>query len=68
MSPIEASLSQQQKENLEQARRILGFRSRADLVRWFADNAVEIAQGQLTGIGFIDQGAKSLSKARKVSP
>jgi hypothetical protein len=57
---IEESLTGQQKENLEMARRILRLRSRADVFRWFADNAVRIAgnepESPLTGIGYIEQG------------
>lgn len=44
MPAIEALLTDEQKHNLEQARRILGLRSRAEVFRFFADNAVEIAK------------------------
>ena len=44
MPGIEALLTDDQKQNLEQARRLLGLRSRAELFRFFADNAVEIAK------------------------
>ncbi len=41
--PIEATLTDDQKANLEQARRMLGLRSRAEVLRAFADHAVELA-------------------------
>jgi len=44
MPAIEALLTDQQKQNLEEARRLLGLRSRAQVFRFFADNAVEIAK------------------------
>lgn len=53
MATIEQCLSEEQKASLEDARRILGLRSRAAVFRWFADNAAEIARGQLTGPGII---------------
>jgi len=68
MASIEARLSDQQKRNLEEARRLLGLRSRSELLFWFADNAVEIAQGQLTGIGFIEQQTQELLGARRRKP
>ncbi|MBA7492644.1 hypothetical protein ES702_03194 [subsurface metagenome] len=43
MPAIEALLTEQQKKNLEQARRMLGLRSRAALFRAVADHAVEVA-------------------------
>ncbi len=43
MPAIEALLTEQQKSNLEDARRMLGLRSRADLFRAFADHALELA-------------------------
>ena len=36
-------LTDDQKANLEQARRMLGLRSRAEVLRAFADHAVELA-------------------------
>jgi len=44
MPGIEALLTEEQKQNLEEARRLLGLRSRAELFRFFADNAIEIAK------------------------
>lgn len=40
---IEASLTDDQKANLEKARVILGLRSRAAVLKAFADYAIEIA-------------------------
>lgn len=62
MPAIEALLTAKQKQNLEEARRTLGLRSRAELFRAFADHAVELVermaevmpppsdQGRLTGM------------------
>lgn len=68
MASIEARLSDQQKHNLDEARRFLGLRSRSELLFWFADHAVEIAQGQLTGIGFMEQNTQELLDARRRKP
>lgn len=60
MPTLEQTLSKEQKQNLEQARSLLGLRSRAQLIRWFADNAVDIARGQLTGPGIIGTGFEAM--------
>lgn len=44
MSSVESTFNEKQKENLEEARKIFGFRSRADVIRWFADHAKRIAE------------------------
>lgn len=44
MSSVETRLSDQQKENLEEARSYGAFHSRTELILWFADNAVRIVK------------------------
>jgi hypothetical protein len=44
LAPIESVLTAKQKENLELARGFGGFRSRTELILWFADNALDIVK------------------------
>lgn len=49
--PVEAMLSDEQKQSLEEARQLLGFRSRQDLFLLFADNAAEVAKAVIVKFG-----------------
>lgn len=44
MASVEGRFSDKQKRNLDEARRLLGLRSRSGLLLWFADHSVEVAQ------------------------
>lgn len=41
---IESTLTETQKENLEEARKMMGLRSRAEVFRAFANHAVELVK------------------------
>jgi len=58
VATIEQSLTEHQRKNLEEARRRLGFRSRAEVFRWFADNVLDILdalEDQETPLGMIER-------------
>jgi len=48
---IDNALSAENKKNLDEARRMLGFKSRNALIAWFADNAVKIANAEVQKAG-----------------
>ena len=61
MASFESRLSDEQRHNLEQARKMLGLRSRVQVLFWFSDNAVEIVKhhvepSKATGLWYIEQG------------
>ena len=61
MASIETRFSPKQKANLDHARKMLGFKSQAQVLFWFADNAVDIVRERVppsaaTGLWYIEQG------------
>lgn len=47
MASIESRFNVKQREDLETVRKMMGLRSRAAVIFWFADHAIEIVKGQL---------------------